>query len=190
MTSQIDIRTITVNQSEIDLENMDFHVPSFESLDPLVASIEQVGILHPPVVKKIEGHRFIPVLGRRRLEAVFELKAHSLEVRVVDPSQTGDQTFIMAFWDNLERIKRDISVKAYVVKKLFELVPRGDIGQENLSILGCFFQGTQTGKAQADRGIGKTITFSPIKREIARKERCNTFGASWCSATISHEINQ
>ena len=85
MTSQIDIRTTTVNQSQIDLENMDFHIPSFEPLDPLVASIEQVGILHPPVVKETEGHRFIPVLGRRRLEAVFALKAHSLEVRVVDP---------------------------------------------------------------------------------------------------------
>jgi hypothetical protein len=157
MTSQIDIRTITVNQSEIDLENMDFHVPSFESLDPLVASIEQVGILHPPVVKRIAERRFIPVLGRRRLEAVFELKAHSLEVRVVDPSQTCDQTFIMAFWDNLERIKRDISVKAYVVKKLFELVPRDTLAKKIFPFLDVSSKGPKLERLKRIGGLERPL---------------------------------
>jgi len=123
MISPINIRTINISPNQVDLRNTDFHVPSFDPLDPLIASIEQVGTLHPPVVKETSSHCFIPVLGRRRLEALSSLKWDHFEVRIINPAQPDNETLIMVFWDNLERIKTDVAVRAYMVKRLMELIP-------------------------------------------------------------------
>ncbi len=157
MNSQINIRTKIIDPSQLDLDNIDFHVPSFEPLDPLVASIEQVGVIHPPVVKETAGHRFIPVLGRRRLEAVCALKARSFAVRVVDPMQMKGQTFIMAFWDNLERIKRDPAVRAYVVKRLLELVPRETLAKKVFPFLDISSKGPKLEKLRKIGGLETSL---------------------------------
>ncbi len=169
MTSQINIGTTTVSQSQLDLENMDFHVPTFESLDPLVASIEQIGVLHPPVVKETADHCFIPVLGRRRLEAVSVLKAHSFEVRVVDPMQTDDQTFIMAFWDNLERIKRDPAVRAYVVKRLLELIPRETLAKTIFPFLDISSKGPKLEKLRKIGGLETSLLAALSRGRLQEK---------------------
>ncbi|MGC8602790.1 MAG: ParB N-terminal domain-containing protein [Desulfomonilaceae bacterium] len=124
MNSRINTKTVNINLTQIDLKNIDFLVPSFESLDSLIASIEQVGVLYPPVVKGINDANFIPVLGRRRIEALKALRTSDLEVGIINPSQPDHETYTMAFWDNLARIKGDAAVRAFVVKRFLELAPK------------------------------------------------------------------
>ncbi len=118
------MRTAWIKPAQVNFQNLMFWVPSFEVLEPLRASIEQVGILNPPVVKSDEYNIFIPILGRRRLQVAAALKFESVEVRIADSSLNDDDEYLMAFWDNLGRIKQDPAVKAHAIKRLLELFPR------------------------------------------------------------------
>ena len=74
MLSLENIKIIKINPEQIDLNNRDFYIPSFESLALLTVSIQNVGILNPPLVKQTSNGLFVPVLGRRRIEALKDLR--------------------------------------------------------------------------------------------------------------------
>lgn len=135
MTLLINTKAVNISLDQVDLTNRDFHVPSFDSFDSLASSIGQLGLLHPPFVKQTASNNFVPVLGRRRLEVLTRLKADNIEVRVIDSRQPDDQNFLMAFWDNFERVKRDIAIKAFVVKRFMELVPVETVAKQILPFI-------------------------------------------------------
>ncbi|MGC8658335.1 MAG: ParB/RepB/Spo0J family partition protein [Desulfomonilaceae bacterium] len=134
-------KTVNLSLKRIDLTNRDFHILCFDSLDSLSASIVEIGLLNPPVVKQTAADNFVPVLGRRRLEVLTQLKTENVEVRVIGFSRPDDQTFLMAFWDNLDRIKRDVAVKACAVKRLMELIPVEAMAQKVLPFIDVPAQG-------------------------------------------------
>ena len=123
MLSPENIKIIKINPEQIDLNNRDFYIPSFESLALLAVSIQNVGILNPPLVKQTSNGLFVPVLGRRRIEALKDLGSYMIEVKVAPPSLSVEQAFLVAFWDNLDRIRMDSGVRAYVISRLLELFP-------------------------------------------------------------------
>ncbi len=124
MLSHENIKIIKINPEQIDLNNRDFYIPSFESLAPMAVSIQNVGILNPPLVKQTLNGLFVPVLGRRRIESLRDLGgSYMIEVKVAPPSLSDDQAFLVAFWDNLDRIRMDSGVRAYVISRLLELFP-------------------------------------------------------------------
>jgi ParB-like chromosome segregation protein Spo0J len=129
------MRTAWINPAQVNFQNLTFSVPSFDVLEPLKASVEQVGILNPPVVKSDENTVFIPILGRRRLQVAATLKFESVEVRIADSSLNNEDGYLMAFWDNLARIKQNPAVKANAIKRLLELFPRETIAKNILPFI-------------------------------------------------------
>ena len=89
----------------------------------------------PLFCEKIWTEALIPVLGRRRIEAAAKLDIRSIEVRVFSPSLSDENAFLMAFWDNLDRIKRAAGVRSYVIKRLLELIPREILAEKVLPVL-------------------------------------------------------
>ncbi len=118
------INIININPDEINLDNRDFYIPSFDALSNLIVSIQNVGILNSPLVKRDSSGLFVPILGRRRIQALSELDNRAtIEVRVAPPDLANDQAFLLAFWDNQDRIRRDAGVRAYVISRLLEMYP-------------------------------------------------------------------
>ena len=60
-------------------------------VDDLVESIQEVGLLHPPVISK-EG--FI-ISGHRRIQALKQLKRKYVECEVIDVSQQNELLYLI-----------------------------------------------------------------------------------------------
>ncbi|MFH0961015.1 MAG: ParB/Srx family N-terminal domain-containing protein [Pseudomonadota bacterium] len=124
MLSPENIKTIKIAPDQVDLNNRDCYIPAFDPSDFLVMSIREVGILNPPLLKQTPEGLFIPILGRRRIEALRKIEAsHSIEVRLAPSEMANDKAFLVAFWDNLDRIRLDAGVKAHVTSRLLDLFP-------------------------------------------------------------------
>ena len=74
---------------------------SEESLASLAASIEEVGVLQPLVVRASEGGRFVLIAGERRLRASRLAGLEEVPILVRDPSDAGSLT--EALIENLQR---------------------------------------------------------------------------------------
>lgn len=122
MRWQENIEIIKIYPDQVDLENKEFYIPSFESLGQLIVSIRAVGFLNLPLVKQTEGGMFVPILGRRRIQASLQIdRSRLIEARLACPALNYEQAFLLAFWDNLDRIRSDVGSKAHVIARLMEI---------------------------------------------------------------------
>lgn len=72
-----------------------------ESLASLAASISEVGVLQPLVVRAVDGGRFTLVAGERRLRAARLAGLDTVPIVIRDPSESGSLT--EALIENLQR---------------------------------------------------------------------------------------
>lgn len=120
---------------EPNLDDTTFHIPCFLDPEPLLRSIERIGIVHRPVLLEHPERGVIVVLGRRRLQAARQLGMEHVQVRLVDPDMPEADGFALAFWDNCTRGAFDPTVTAFIVKRLLELFPREEVAQTFLPVL-------------------------------------------------------
>ncbi len=163
------MRTAWIKPAQVNFQNLMFWVPSFEVLEPLRASIEQVGILNPPVVKSDEYNIFIPILGRRRLQIAATFKFESVEVRIADSSLNDGDGYLMAFWDNLGRINQDPAVKAHTIKRLLELFPRETIAKNTLPFIDTPARGPKLERLRKIGGLENNILEAVSNGKIQEK---------------------
>jgi ParB-like chromosome segregation protein Spo0J len=94
-----------------------------------------VGIVNPPVVQRHPVRGIIPVIGRRRLQAVKSLGWQEILVRCISPDMPKEDGYRLSFWDNCTRIN-DPATRACVVKRLLELFSRDVVCSDFLPSLG------------------------------------------------------
>ena len=122
--------------NDLNLEDTLYWIPHFADPDRLKKSIEKIGILNRPVVKESSPGAFIPVLGRRRLEAVRGLGYEQAEVLILPGDMPVSSGWRLAFWDNVAHRNFEPATTAVIVNRLLEIFPKDEVAGEFLPVLG------------------------------------------------------
>jgi ParB-like chromosome segregation protein Spo0J len=146
-------RTTFCDPHRIDLLDRTYYIPCFADLEPLVKSIERVGILNPPLLQEQPDGRMVPVLGQRRLQAALQLDMSRTEVKIVSDRVSEAEGFILALWDNLGHRTFDTACTAVVVKRLLDLIPRDAVADDFLPLLGVPARGPRLERLRAIGGL-------------------------------------
>ncbi|HTY23826.1 MAG TPA: ParB/RepB/Spo0J family partition protein [Desulfomonilaceae bacterium] len=128
--------TYTLKPQAINLDDRTYFIPCYSGLESLMRSIEQVGILNPPIVQERASGELTPVLGRRRLQAASQIGLAKVEVREVPVDMPENHGFTMAFWDNVSHRELNSACVGVIVKRLLELFPRSVVARDFLPTLG------------------------------------------------------
>lgn len=150
-------RKALLDPHEIDLRDRTYYVPCFVGLAPLVKSIDNVGIVNPPLVQELPGERMIPVLGRRRLQAAVQLGKSQTEVKIVSDRISEAEGFAVALWDNLGHRTFDTASTAVVVRRLLDLFPRDVVAHDFLPLLGVPARGPRLERLRAIGGLQEHV---------------------------------
>jgi hypothetical protein len=111
------MRLENVSPDEIDLQDRRFRISYHFDLQPLLLSIEKIGLVNPPVVVRRGGKRFILVSGWKRIAACLELSLLHLPVFVLD-EKDDFRAFLVSLYDNLTTRKFDLLEKAQILSLL------------------------------------------------------------------------
>lgn len=128
--------TVSLDPRDVDFNDRTYLIPCFQDMGPLVASIERVGILNPPLLERSAGSTLRPILGRRRILAATSIGLTSIPARVFNEPVSETDGFLLAFWDNIGHRAFDTATTAAVVRRLLELLPRQEVADDYLSVLG------------------------------------------------------
>jgi hypothetical protein len=120
----------------VDLDDSTYLIPYFSDIAPLRHSIERVGLINAPVVQTSSGGGLIPVLGRRRIQCLCELGRSEFPAKVLPEHMPIADGFALAFWDNAAHRNFDPATRAYIVKRLLELISRETVASDFLPTLG------------------------------------------------------
>ncbi len=101
---------------EIFLKDERFRISNFFSLDKLILSIKEVGLLNCPLVTLRNGH-LILVSGWKRVLACLELAFSSIPVFVVE-EKNDLKAFLIAFYENLAIREFSLMDKAEILLRL------------------------------------------------------------------------
>jgi len=90
--------------TEIDIADETYCITTDHSTDDLEASIQRVGLLNPPVLRK-KASGYAPVSGFRRIRACLKLGWESVDSRVLDEKISDIQCVTIAICENsMQRI--------------------------------------------------------------------------------------
>lgn len=101
---------------EISLKDERFRTSYHFSLQKLKLSLEEIGLLHPPLVT-LQDSRFILVSGWKRVLACHELSFTAIPVSIIE-EKNELQTFLMAFYENLATREFSLMEKAEILARL------------------------------------------------------------------------
>ncbi len=104
---------------DINLKDERFRISSFFSMESLLLSIKEIGLINPPLVT-IRNHRLVLVSGWKRVLACLELSMTSIPVWIVR-SDDDLQMFLLAFYENLASREFSLLEKAKILRKLKKL---------------------------------------------------------------------
>lgn len=85
---------------EIDLGDDLYRYSSTQPAEPLMLSIERIGLVNPPVVQQKAGADFRIVCGFKRMATLVALRSETVSVFVVADSQPSLDLFLLAIQDN------------------------------------------------------------------------------------------
>ncbi len=101
---------------EINLKDERFRTSYHFSLQKLKLSIEEIGLLHPPLVT-LQDNRFIIVSGWKRVLACLDLSITAIPVYVIE-EKNELQTFLMALYENQGTREFSLMEKAEILARL------------------------------------------------------------------------
>ncbi len=171
---QIDLKTI-------NLEDERFRTSYHLSLQKMKHSIEEIGLLNPPLVTLRDSHLTL-VSGWRRVLACVELSLSSLPVYIVDEKDEL-KVFLRAFYENLATREFSLMEKAEILVRLKKFGEQEEkIIRHYLSLLeipqSLSHLDSYVAFTQMDAGVKRAITeknmsFSSVKilTEFTSKEQ-------------------
>ncbi len=101
---------------EIFLKDERFRISYYFSLDKLMLSIKEVGLLNPPLVTFRDKH-FIIVSGWKRILACIKLSLSSIPVFVIE-EEDELKVFLAAFYENLATREFSLLEKSEILSRL------------------------------------------------------------------------
>jgi len=101
---------------EIRIKDERFRTSYHFSLQKLKLSLEEIGLLNPPLVT-LKDNRFILVSGWKRVLACLELSFTAIPVYVIE-HKNELQTFLMALYENMATREFSLMEKAEILARL------------------------------------------------------------------------
>jgi ParB family chromosome partitioning protein len=105
-----------ISPNEINLKDERFRISYFSTLEKLVRSIAEIGLVHPPLLAVRDG-QFIIVSGWRRVLACLVLSLPSISVTVSE-EQDDLKLFLYSFYENLAFRELTQDEKAEAISRL------------------------------------------------------------------------
>jgi ParB family chromosome partitioning protein len=124
-----------VDLTEIDLGDDTFRITTEKQVDDLMISINHVGILHLPLLLKMESTYTI-ICGFRRIEACRRLNWSKLEAMILDPDTMKLKCIKYAITDNAFQRTLNLIEKSRSIEMLAEFFKDINRLSEELSVLG------------------------------------------------------
>jgi len=125
-----------ISISEIDLTDDTCLIGLRADPGILVASIQAVGLISPPVLRQKHDFKYQIVCGFRRVKACQSLGWHEIKVRVLLGELSEFDLLKLAIWDNRSHRPLNVIEQAQGIKKLSAHIPAGDRLEVLASILG------------------------------------------------------
>ncbi len=128
----------TIQVESVDGSDSLFQIATPSEIDPLIASIKDVGIINPIILQRKEPQRYRIVAGFRRFAAASALGFKEMPAFVVDHTATNLELFRLALQDNLSTRSFNPIEVSTVIQKLtvtFQ-VEKEDVVQGYLPLLG------------------------------------------------------
>ena len=106
-------------------------------LNPLILSIESVGLLNSPILLASENsHRMVIIAGYRRIQALKRLRLHSFPCRVFPASALDPlHCLLINLYENLSTRKLNDVEKGMVLVRMGNIVPEKTIIEQYLPVL-------------------------------------------------------
>jgi hypothetical protein len=131
-----EIRLQEVVLDDIDDEPGPFCMSFGFDLEPLISSIETVGLINPPILKNEQGQIAI-VAGYRRIKALKSLNAVSTACRLISGHDVPPlQCLLLNLHDNLSTRRLNDVEKGMVLNRLAAWVPEQEIVTQYMPLLG------------------------------------------------------
>lgn len=141
-----------------------------EALAELTASIKEVGLLQPPVVRALAGGKYELIMGERRLRASKEAGLH--EITVIVKETADDDLLRDALLENLHRAQLNPLEEAAAYEQLLK-----DFGctQEELA--------TRIGRSRPQ--ISNTLRLLKLPPTVAKRVAAGVLSAGHARALLS-----
>lgn len=104
---------------DINLKDERFRISYFSSMENLLLSIKEIGLINPPLVSS-RNRQLILVSGWKRVLACLELSMTSIPVWIIR-SDDDLQMFLLAFYENLASREFSLLEKAEILRRLKKL---------------------------------------------------------------------
>lgn len=108
-----------IHIKNINLKDERFRISCFFSLEGLLLSLKEVGLINPPLVTS-RNRQLILVSGWKRVLACLKLSLTSIPVWVIR-SDDDLQMFLLAFYENLASREFNLLEKAEILRRLKKL---------------------------------------------------------------------
>jgi ParB/RepB/Spo0J family partition protein len=135
-SATFDYEDMTISMSEIDTEDDACRLNASTDPEGLVASIRDVGLTNPPVLRQREDLQYRIVCGFRRVMACKALGWHELQVRVLKGTFTELDTLRLAILDNRSHRQLNVVEQARGIQKLSSILPKRNRLEVLSSLLG------------------------------------------------------
>lgn len=134
------MRVTRVSFQHIDFNNNTFGLVPWKDFtvpDSLTASIERVGLIHPPILKEKSANSFLVAAGRKRFQAIKQvLDARACDCLVI-PMETPDlEVMAIAIEDNVcDRVLTPVE-RAVFFRKILAWMNENQAAERFLKVLG------------------------------------------------------
>lgn len=108
----------TIELGRIDSTDTTYHISTQKSVEDLVASIRQVGLLSLPLLQPVDAGRWIIVSGFRRIAACRELGWDRMDARIVSRTASDLDCCRLAIADNTGNRALNTVEQSVAVSKL------------------------------------------------------------------------
>ncbi len=109
------MKTENIPLDSLYLEDERFRISYFFSLDKLILSLKEIGLVHPPLVT-LRDNLLILVSGWKRVLACLELSLSPIPVVYVE-DKSDLKAFLMAYYENLAVREFSLLEKAEILKR-------------------------------------------------------------------------
>ncbi len=160
----------TVSMADVIADDFAFRITTRTGIEDLVDSIEQLGLMHPPVlIRNFPGYKI--VCGFRRIAACRHLGWSRITARVLEKTADRFQTVLLAVADNALQRSLDLVEASRALNLLTDACPDQTRFREAASTLGLPFNAAVTDKVKKichlPRGIQESLVAGTIGMSMA-----------------------
>ncbi len=158
-----------VELSRIDINFTPFSFSYGFELDQITGSIQKVGLINRPIIKR-EQDRFIIVTGFKRILALKRLGWDKVEGHVIKQDIPSLECLLISLYDNITTRNFNHVEKAIILSRLSEYLPLEQIIQEYMPLLGLSkHRPILDMYLWIDRGVGDDLKMLIVREKLSIK---------------------